>query len=117
MLSTAWSRTDPFWTAWDGDDDTFIRLQATADRVDFFDAELLASERLNLGEDAFKREYLGIPAGAHTSPFGWELYERATTPHVPLEGLGQAFAPVEPRGRPDCQSIHRWPAGGRSPSR
>jgi hypothetical protein len=33
MLSTAWSRTDPFWTAWDSDDDTRIRLKATAEAL------------------------------------------------------------------------------------
>ena len=27
---------------------------------------------------AYKREYLGIPAGGQVSPFTWELYERAT---------------------------------------
>src|ERR1700747_33135 len=31
MLSTAWRRTDPFWTAWACDDPTWIRLQATVD--------------------------------------------------------------------------------------
>jgi Terminase large subunit, T4likevirus-type, N-terminal len=31
MLSTAWSRTDPFWTAWSSEDPSWIRLQATAD--------------------------------------------------------------------------------------
>ena len=31
MLSTAWSRTDPFWKVWDGDDPSWIRLRATAD--------------------------------------------------------------------------------------
>src|SRR4051812_4148721 len=31
MLSTAWSRTDPFWTAWSSDDPTWLRLKATAD--------------------------------------------------------------------------------------
>src|SRR5580700_1055543 len=31
MLSTAWSRTDPFWTAWTSDDPTWIRLNATVD--------------------------------------------------------------------------------------
>ena len=31
MLSTAWSRTDPFWTAWESDDPSLIRLKATAD--------------------------------------------------------------------------------------
>ena len=30
MLSTAWSRSDPFWMAWAGDDPTWIRLKATA---------------------------------------------------------------------------------------
>ena len=31
MLSTAWSRTDPFWTAWAIDDPSWIRLKATAE--------------------------------------------------------------------------------------
>src|SRR5262249_22150816 len=31
MLSTAWTRTDPFWMAWDSDDSSWIRLKATAD--------------------------------------------------------------------------------------
>jgi hypothetical protein len=31
MLSTAWSRTDPFWTVWAGDDPSWIRLCATAE--------------------------------------------------------------------------------------
>ena len=33
MLSTAWSRTDPFWTAWVSDDPSLIRLQATVDMI------------------------------------------------------------------------------------
>ena len=36
MLSTAWSRTDPFWTAWASDDPSWIRLKATADEVNTF---------------------------------------------------------------------------------
>src|SRR5437764_1914977 len=31
MLSTAWSRTDPFWNAWASDDPSWLRLKATAD--------------------------------------------------------------------------------------
>ena len=31
MLSTAWSRTDPFWTAWESDDPSWMRLRATAE--------------------------------------------------------------------------------------
>ena len=31
-----------------------------------------------LGEDRYKREFLGIPAGGQVSPFTWEQYERAT---------------------------------------
>ena len=31
MLSTAWSRTDPFWTAWESDDASVIKLRATAE--------------------------------------------------------------------------------------
>src|SRR5215217_3069227 len=64
MLSTAWSRTDPFWTAWDGDDSTWLRLKATADMGAYagnYDPAFLDSERRALGEDPYKREYLGIP--------------------------------------------------------
>ena len=36
MLSTAWSRTDPFWTAWSDDDPSWLRLKATADVAGMF---------------------------------------------------------------------------------
>jgi hypothetical protein len=72
MLSTAWSRTDPFWMVWAGDDQSWIRLKATADTV-HYDPKFLEQERRSLGEDAFKREYFGVPLGAQTSPFTWEL--------------------------------------------
>jgi hypothetical protein len=96
MLSTAWSRTDPFWTAWASDDPSWIRLKATADiDATLFAEGFLERERRALGEDDFKREYLGIPAGSHASPFTWELYERATQTHKPLVPPGRAFMPVE----------------------
>ncbi len=67
MLSTAWSRTDPFWSAWDSDDPSWIRLKATADSdPTLFTAQFLETERRALGEDVFKREYLGIPLGAQS---------------------------------------------------
>jgi predicted phosphoadenosine phosphosulfate sulfurtransferase len=80
MLSTARSRTDPFWMAWAGDDPSWMRLKATADIV-LFDPKFLETERRNLGEEMFKREYLGIPTGAQASPFTWDLYECATQVH------------------------------------
>ena len=92
MLSTAWSRTDPFWMAWAGEDQSWIRLKATADTV-HYDPEFLEKERRALGEDGFKREYLGVPLGAQASPFTWELYERATQVHVPLVPPGPALGP------------------------
>jgi hypothetical protein len=96
MLSTAWSRTDPFWTAWDSDDAFWIRLKATADiDATHFAEGFLEQERRALGEDDFKREYLGIPAGSHASPFTWELYERATQTHKPQVSPGRAFMPAE----------------------
>jgi hypothetical protein len=93
MLSTAWSRDDPFWTVWSGDDPSWIRLKATADAVDLFSDAWLAHERHNLGEAAFKREYLGLPESDQASPFTWELYERATTPRTPLVPPGAGFRP------------------------
>lgn len=79
MLSTAWTRTDPFWLAWASDDPAWQRFQVTVD-VDptLYDPAFLERERKALGDDAYKREYLGIPAGGQVSPFGWELYERAS---------------------------------------
>jgi terminase large subunit-like protein len=102
MLSTAYSRTDPFWTAWDSDNPNWLRLKVTADQPDVpLSAEHLAQERAALSEDEYKREYLGIPAGSHTSPFDWELYEQATRIFSPVNPPGQAFAPApEPPGVP-----------------
>ena len=97
MLSTAWSRTDPFWTIWASDDPAWIRLKATADQVDIFSDAYLAEERRALGEAAFKREYLGIPASDQASPFTWELYERATKAHTPLVRPGPSFQPAPPQ--------------------
>jgi hypothetical protein len=100
MLSTAWSRTDPFWMAWDSDDQSWMRLKATAETVQY-DPEFLEKERRALGEDGFKREYLGIPLGGHASPFTWELYVGATQAHMPLVPPGPAFGPpVELPGVP-----------------
>lgn len=96
MLSTAWSRTDPFWTAWAGDEQSWIRLKATADEIDTFLPEFLKQERIALGEDGFKREYLGIPISGHGSPFIPELYERATHVHRPIVLPGSAFGPAVP---------------------
>ena len=112
MLSTAWSRTDPFWTAWASDDPSWIRLNATADTT-LFTAEFLEQERRALGEDVFKREYLGIPLGGQASPFTWELYERATQVHVPLVPPGPAFGPpAEERAVPIANPFqHLKPIG------
>jgi Terminase large subunit, T4likevirus-type, N-terminal len=94
MLSTAWSRTDPFWLAWAGDDQNWIRLKATADSDPaLFAPGFLEQERRALGDDGFKREYLGIPVGAGASPFTWDLYERATQIRAPLVPPGPAFGP------------------------
>jgi hypothetical protein len=101
MLSTAWSRTDPFWMAWTSDDPSWLRLKATADEIESFSDQFLATERRTLGEPAFKREYLGIPASDQASPFGWDLYEQATTAQAPpLMPAGSAFQP-----RPEAPAI------------
>lgn len=93
MLSTAWSRTDPFWTVWDSDDRSWLRLRATAEIPGLFDPQFLEQERRALGEHDFSREYLGIPMGAQTSLFNWGMYEHATGVHVPIVQPGPAFAP------------------------
>ena len=93
MLSTAWSRTDPFWTVWDNDDPSWLRLRATAEIPGLFDPRFLEQERRALGEHDFNREYLGIPMGAHSSLFNWDMYDRATRVEVPLVPAGSAFRP------------------------
>jgi hypothetical protein len=94
MLSTAWSRTDPFWNVWESDDPSWLRLRATAEIPGLFDPEFLEQERRALGEHDFGREYLGIPMGAHTSLFNWAMYDRATRVNVPLMRPGPAFGPA-----------------------
>ena len=59
----------------------------------FFSLEFLNQERRALGENGFKREYLGIPGGGEASPFSWDLYERATAIDIPLVRPGSAFQP------------------------
>jgi hypothetical protein len=89
MLSTAWSRTDPFWAVWSNDDPSWLRLKATVD-VDpgTYTPDYLELQRRTLGEMAYNREYLGIPAGTHTSPFTWDLYDQGVRVHTPLVARG-----------------------------
>jgi len=82
MLSTAWTRSDPFWKVWGSEDPHWIRIRATAD-IGIYHPLFLEQERAALGEHAFNREYLGIPGGAQASPFTWELFETAMQIHVP----------------------------------
>jgi hypothetical protein len=94
MLSTAWRRTDPFWTAWSSDNSNIMRLKATADSNDVpFTKQFLEEQLQLLGEQDFKQEYLGIPGGGLDSPFSWTLYELATQIHDPLLPPGAAFRP------------------------
>jgi len=73
-----------------------IKLKVTADAPDCpLPDEHLAQERRALSDADFKREYLGIPAGSHTSPFTWEMYEQATHVHVPKVPPGRGFMPTE----------------------
>jgi hypothetical protein len=79
MLSTAWSRTDPFWSVWENGDPSWTRIRATIDvEPNLVTPEALKEARGQLSADDFKREYLGVPAGSQVSPFTSELYERAT---------------------------------------
>jgi hypothetical protein len=113
MLSTAWSRTDPFWTVWDSDDPSWMRLKATAESVSFFSEQYLEQQRRLLGEHDFNREYLGIPMGAHTSLFNWDMFDRATRIHTPLVPPGSAFRPPpEEPAVPIANPFQRLKAAG-----
>ena len=102
MLSTAWSRTDPFWTIWETNDPSWTRLKATAEDVDFFSEQFLQEQLRLLGEHNFRREYFGIPLGAEASPFKWELYDRATRIQAPMAAPGRAFGP-------SLHDVSTWP--------
>ena len=102
MLSTAWSRSDPFWNVWAGDDPSWLRLKATVETVTCFSEQYLAQERRAHGENGFNREYLGIPGGGEASPFTWELYDRATRIQVPVVRPGRAFGPP-------IEDVNLWP--------
>lgn len=94
MLSTAWSRTDPFWTAWSSDDATWIRLRATADsNPELFIKDFLEQERRAMSEHEFNREYLGVPGGGQANPFTRDLFERAMQIRRPKVPAGPAFRP------------------------
>lgn len=94
MLSTAWSRSDPFWNAWDSEDQHWLRLKATADSdPNLFAKEFLETERAALGEHIFRREYLGVPDGSEGSLFTWDLFEQATHIRTPLVPPGPSFRP------------------------
>ena len=94
MLSTAWSRTDPFWRAWASEDPSWIRLKATADTDStLFAPGFLEQEQRALGEHDFNREYLGIPGGGQASPFTWDLYERTTRSTCQRRRLARPLLP------------------------
>jgi Terminase large subunit, T4likevirus-type, N-terminal len=79
MLSTAWSRTDPFWSVWASKDPSWTRIPATIDVAgDLIAPEVIERARHQLSADDFNREYLGIPGGTQISPFTFKLYEQAT---------------------------------------
>jgi hypothetical protein len=112
MLSTAWSRTDPFWTAWSDDDDpSWLRLRATAEVPGLFTPAYLEQERRGLREH-FNREYLGIPGAGEANPFSWDLYERATRIQTPLAPAGTAFAPPAEQSVPGANPFRRLQING-----
>ena len=94
MLSTANTRTDPFWSAWETGGQSWERIRVTVD-VDptLYSQDYLDQERRALGEDRYKREFLGIPAGGPVSPFTWELFDRATQTPVHANAW-QVFKPT-----------------------
>ena len=112
MLSTAWSRTDPFWTAWASDDPSWMRLRATAEIPGLLDAEFLEEERRNMGEHKYKREYLGIPGGGEANPFTWDLFEGATRIRTPLVPAGTAFSPPAEQSVPGVNPFRHLQING-----
>jgi len=114
MLSTAFTRTDPFWSVWSSDNPDWLRLKATADSPGMpLRKEFLDEQRRILGEQEYKQEYLGIPGGGLASPFTWELFDRATAIHIPVAPPGPAFRPpAEPPPVPVANPFRQLTVNG-----
>ena len=66
-----------------------------------------------MSEHDFNREYLGIPMGAHTSLFNWDMFDRTTRIHTPLVPPGPAFKPLpEEAAVPIANPFQRLKASG-----
>ena len=87
---------DPFWIAWASDDPSWIRLKATADDVDIFSEDYLDQERRELGEAAFKREYLGCRRATRQARSVGSSMSARPTRGMPFEPPGAAFRPPPP---------------------
>jgi hypothetical protein len=78
VLSAAYGRTDPFWTAWAGENPNGSGSRRRSMPIP--PPMRKNSSRANGPHSASRcsnREHLGIPGGGEASPFAWDLYERA----------------------------------------
>ena len=91
MLSTAWSRSDPFWQVWESDDPSWVRIRSLTDNNPRYSKAFLDGERANLGDTIFRREYLGEPLGHGASPFDWSLYDQRDVPAPAKSAARRSF--------------------------
>ena len=101
MLSTAWSRTDPFWTAWASDDPTWMRLERRRTPPDLFPKEFWSRSAAAGRAQVSTVNISAFPLGAEASPFGWEplrqcdLRPFATVPPVRFGSASCDGVPLE----------------------
>ena len=92
----AWSRSDPFWTAWASDDPSFIRIKATADSTNSACSLLAFSSKSDerWGNTPLIANISAFPA-VGGEPVHWGAL-RTSDLHPRAEGAtGPAFAALE----------------------
>jgi hypothetical protein len=94
MVSTAWTRIDPFWMAWTNEEADWTRLQVTGLAAGY-EQVFLDQELKSLGREKFDQEYMGIPAGGAGSLFSWDLYDSITSLAGAVVAPGSAFRPPQ----------------------
>ncbi len=77
LLSTPYGARGFFWKEWETGSDEWLRIEVKATDCTRLPAEFLRRERMRIGEDWFRQEYLCEFVGAEDGPFREELLERA----------------------------------------
>ncbi|MEJ1938800.1 hypothetical protein WDZ92_52050, partial [Nostoc sp. NIES-2111] len=86
LLSTPFGARGFFWKEWTAGGEGWLRVQVKATDCVRLRPEFLERERMRMGEDWYRQEYLCEFVGAEDGPFRAQLLERAL-----LQGVERLF--------------------------